>query len=165
MFSSLNDLLWYDKYTFWPIFLIYRGNGWVSLQTRWGTVPFNRYTIHLIYTAKLQLPLFLLQCVQLQASILQPEIHNYCPSFRQAEVTGFTICKEDVLLKHLPGKSEKRRIHSLNPDASKVSRSCCKTANPTYSGNDASPRSSLSQRWKILCNGNTSEIYKVTYMP
>lgn len=118
---------------------------------------YKRSTIHLTYTAKLRSPLFPLHCVQLQVSILQPEIHNYSPSFRQAEVTGFTICKEDILLKHLPGKSEKRRIHSLNPDASKVSLSCCKTANPIYSGNEASPRRSLSQRWKILCNGNTSE--------
>jgi len=107
---------------------------------------YKRSTIRLTYTAKLQSPLFLLRCVQIQVSILQPEICNFCPSFTQAEVTGFTICKEDVLLKHLPGKSEKRRIHSLNPEASKVSLSCCKTANPTYSGNDASPRRSLSQR-------------------
>ena len=106
---------------------------------------YNRSTVHLSYTAKLQSPLFLLHCVQLQVSTLQPEIRNFCPNFRQADVTGFTICK-DVLLKHLPGKSEKRRIHSLNPDASKVSLSCCKIANPTYSGNDASPRRSLSQR-------------------
>ena len=106
---------------------------------------YKRSTIHSTYT-KLRSPLFLLHCVQLQVSILQPEIRNYSPSFRQVEVTGFTICKEDVLLKHLPGKSEKRRIHSLNPDASKVSLSCCKTANPIYSGNEASPRRSLSQR-------------------
>jgi len=102
-------------------------------------------TTHLTYTAKLQLPLLLLHCVQLQVSIIHPEIHNFFPSFRQAEITGYTISK-DVLLKHLPGKSEKRRIHSLNPDASKESLSCCKTANPTYRGNDASPRRSLSQR-------------------
>ena len=144
-----------------------------NLQRQWVSIPtyrmrysaYKRSTIHLTYTAKLQSPLFRLHCVQLQVSIFHPEIRNFCPSFRQTEVTGFTICKEDVLLKHLPGKSEKRRIHSLNPDASKVSLSCCKTANPIYSGNDASPRRSLSQRWKILCNGNTSEIYKAKYMP
>lgn len=139
---------------------------WVSISMyRMRKSAYKRSTIHLTYTAKLQSPLFLLHCVQLQDSILHPEIHNFCPSFRQAEVKGFTIRKEDVLLKHLPGKSEKRRMHSLNPDASKVSLSCCKTANPTYSGNDASPRRSLSQRWKILCNGNTSEIHKATYVP
>jgi len=119
---------------------------WMSISThRMRYNAYKRSTVHLTYTAKLQLPLFLQHCVQLQVSIPQPEIHNFFPSFRQAQVTGFTISK-DVLLKHLPGKSEKRRIHSLNPDASKESLSCCKTANPTYSGNDASPRRSLSQR-------------------
>lgn len=56
----------------------------------------------------------------------------------------------------ISGRSENKRMHSLNPDVSKESRNCFNIANPTKSGNDESPSKSLSHRCNILCNGNTS---------
>lgn len=52
--------------------------------------------------------------------------------------------------------SEKRRIHSLNPNCSRRSLSWRRRATPTHRGRDASPSSKVSQRRKIFCSGNTS---------
>jgi hypothetical protein len=58
----------------------------------------------------------------------------------------------------ISGMSEKRRIHSLNPDSNKDSRSCCNTARPMQRGNEEFPSNNLSHKWKILWSGNTSEV-------
>ena len=50
----------------------------------------------------------------------------------------------------ISGMSEKRRIHSLKPDSSKVSRNCIRTANPMHKGKEELPNNSLSHKWKIL---------------
>jgi hypothetical protein len=48
------------------------------------------------------------------------------------------------------GKSENNKIHSLKPEFSNRSLSWVKTDSPMCNGNDESPSSSLSQRWRIL---------------
>lgn len=60
------------------------------------------------------------------------------------------------LVTSIPGKSEKRRMHSLKPLAKSRSRSCWRIATPIQNGKEEFPRSKVSQRWKILCSGNTS---------
>ena len=63
----------------------------------------------------------------------------------------------------ISGISEKRSIHSLNPDSNKESRSCCKTDKPMQRGNEALPSNNLSHKWKILCRGNTSVKNKMSF--
>lgn len=58
---------------------------------------------------------------------------------------------------NLPGRSEKRRIHSLNPDSSNTERSCCKIEKPINSGNDALPSNNASHKFRIFWIGKTSE--------
>lgn len=74
---------------------------------------------------------------------------------------GFTN-KAKYCLVSLPGRSEKSRMHSLKPFASRRSLSCCSMATPIQKGNEELPSSNVSHRWKILCKGNTSAYHVET---
>lgn len=56
------------------------------------------------------------------------------------------------------GKSEKSKMHSLNPEVKSRSLSCVRTERPICKEYDEFPSSTLSQRWRILYNGKTSGI-------
>ncbi len=47
------------------------------------------------------------------------------------------------------GRSEKRRMQSLNSASKSLSLSCSKMASPMHSGKEESPRRSLSHKWKM----------------
>ena len=60
----------------------------------------------------------------------------------------------------LPGISENRRMHSLNPKERSLSLSCCRMATPIHNGRDELPNNRVSHRCIILCIGNTSINHK-----
>ena len=60
-------------------------------------------------------------------------------------------------MKIQPGNSENNRIHSLKSAFNKRDLSCVNIAIPIQSGNDEPPSKSISHKWKILFNGNTSK--------
>ena len=57
---------------------------------------------------------------------------------------------------NVPGISENKRMHSLNPNDRRPARNCCSMDTPMHIGNDELPSNKVSHRWNILCNGNTS---------
>lgn len=80
-----------------------------------------------------------------------PDLHGLHCKYTIRNVRKYVYC-----IIYIPGRSEKSRMHSLKPLASRRSLSCCRIATPMQKGKEELPSNKVSHRWKILWSGNTS---------